>query len=196
MKNKIAAFISLLALMALLPAAVVNISGKKAENSIATDDSAKNADNKEKIICAYAEELSDISFCDETLKAAVIIANTNYLSGMPGNFEIKDDYISNSELYIKINKIYNSKKEVYFTYNNKAVFIPGAICSNGNTKISDKYTYLCPVASPWDSGCSQFSNDRECIGVSMYGINYLCQKGYTAENALKYYLPMLKIKKT
>lgn len=193
MKNKIAAIISLLALMALLPAAVVNISGKSAENSVATNDSAESSDDKSIKICSYAEKLSNNNFCDEALKAAVIIANTNYLSG---NFEKTGNFNSNAELFNKIHKIYNSNKENYLSHNNKAVFIPSSVCSNGNTISSEKYPYLRPAASPWDSECGEFSEDSECTGVSMYGINYLCQKGYTAENALKYYLPLLEVKKT
>ena len=193
MKNKIAAFICLLALMALLPAAVVNISGKSAENSISTDDSAKAADEKDKLICEYAENISDISFCDEALKVAVIIANSNYFSD---DFETNKNFNSNSELYKKIRTIYNSNKELYITYNSEVVFIPCSFCSDGNTKTSEKYPYLCPVASPWDCGCSHYSKENECTGVSMYGIDHLCKKGYTAENALKYYLPLLEVKKT
>lgn len=188
MKNKIAAFFSLLVIMAMLPAAVVNISGKNSDIQASTPDSAIADDKKESTVCTNAAGMCEDDFCDEAVKAALIIANTNYMSGD----ESKAEYNSNTELLNKIKSVYNSNSELYLTYNDKPVYIPHSSCSNGETVKSGKYEYLCPVASPWDVDCPGYSKDIKCEGVSMYGVDYLCKNGYSAEESLGYYLPELK----
>ncbi len=75
------------------------------------------------------------------------------------------------------------------TYQNRAVGIPvtlstdGMLCSSGEA-------YLCAVASPWDS----FSGETAGDGVSTTGINYLCERGLSAEEALRWYLPKLTMR--
>lgn len=187
MKKKIAAIFCLLLIMGMLPLTVVSLSGKSSENGCSTADSSSDLHK----ISAYAANMCNSDFCDEALKAALIIARTNYLSGQKDN----ENY-SDKELYNKINNIYNSENELYLSYNGEAKFIPHSFCSNGTTTKSEKYGYITPVASPWDCGCAEFSKDNKCEGVSMYGINYLCNKGYSAEEALKHYLPRFEIKKT
>ena len=55
--------------------------------------------------------------------------------------------------------------------------------------VSDNYPYLTSVASPWDCLSEEYDENLRCVGVSMNGVNYLCAKGYSAEDALLYYLP-------
>lgn len=190
MKKKITAFFCLLLIMGMLPLMVVSLSGKSIENDGSTADSASDIHKKEKI-CAYAANMCGNDFCDEALRAALIIARTNYISGQ----KEKDNY-SDKELYNRTIKIYNSNKEIYLSYKDKATYIPHSFCSNGATVKSEKYEYILSVASPWDRESAEFSNDNKCEGVSMYGINCLCEKGYSAEEALMHYLPYFDIKKT
>ncbi len=191
MKKKITAFFCLLLIMGMLPLTVVSLSGTSLENSGSTADSAAVLHNDEQYICAIAANMCGNDFCDEALRAALIIARTNYISGQ----KEKDNY-SDKELYNRIIKIYNSNKEIYLSYKDKATYIPHSFCSNGSTVNNEKNGYTSSVASPWDFGCAEFSKDNKCEGVSMYGINYLCSKGYSAEEALMHYLPYFDIKKT
>lgn len=190
MKKKIAAFLCLLIIMGILPMTVVNLSGKSTESGGATADFASDTDKKENVICAYAANMCDSDFCDEAINAALIIARTNYISGQK-----EDDNYSDKELYMKISKIYISNRELYLSCNGKTNYIPHSFCSNGATVKSGKYEYIKAVASPWDRDSPLFSEENKCEGVSMYGINYLCEKGYSAEEALKYYLPVFEVKK-
>ena len=191
MKKKIAAFLCLLLIMGILPLVVVSLSGKAGDYSKSTADSADGLHNEDPRICAIAANMCGSDFCDEALKAALIIAKTNYISGQKEN----DNY-SDKELYNRIADIYNSNKEIYLTYKEEVKYIPHSFCSNGSTVKSEKYDYISPAASPWDCGCAEFSKGNKCEGVSMYGINYLCGKGYSAQDALKHYLPRFEIKKT
>lgn len=190
MKNKIAAFFSLLVIMAMLPAAVVNISGKNTFSDASTTDSARADNKKASAVCTVAAGMCEADFCDEALTAALIIAETNYLSGDKEN----SNYNSDTELLNKIKKIYNSFGELCLTFKGKPLYIPYSRCSGGATVKSEKYAYLRPVASPWDKSCKLYSENINCAGVSMYGINYLCGKGYTAEEALKFYLPGFSVR--
>ncbi len=190
MKSRIAAIICLLILMALIPAAVVGMSGNNVKMTSSTPDTAVKSDDKSQTVINTAVSLCGKDFCDEALKAALIIAESNYLSGTKMK---TNDNSSDKELYNRVEQIYNSNNEIYFTYNEKAVYIPCSPCSNGKTVKSDKYEYLSSVASPWDIDCASYSIDNKCEGVSIYGVNYLCEKGYSAEETLEYYLPKLKI---
>ncbi len=190
MKSRIAAIICLLILMALIPAAVVGMSGNNIKMTSSTPDTAVKSDDKSQTVINTAVSLCGKDFCDEALKAALIIAESNYLSGTKMK---TNDNSSDKELYNRVEQIYNSNNKIYFTYNEKAVYIPCSACSNGATVTSGKYEYICPVASPWDCDCPEYNKDIACEGISMYGVNYLCEKGYSAEDSLEYYLPKLKI---
>lgn len=190
MKSRIAAIICLLILMALIPAAVVGMSGNDVKMTSSTPDTAVKSDDKSQTVINTAVSLCGKDFCDEALKAALIIAESNYLS----RIKMKtNDNSSDKELYNRVEQIYNSNNEIYFTYNEKAVYIPCSPCSNGATVTSGKYEYLSTAASPWDCDCPEYNKDIACEGVSIYGVNYLCEKGYSAEDSLEYYLPKLKI---
>lgn len=185
MKKKFAAIISLMVIMGMLPVAVVSLSGKSVSIGASTPDSAND---KEKTVCACAAVMCESGFCDEALRAALIIAETNLAAGFD-----EDINYSDKELYNRIVGIYDSEKEKYISFDGKPVYIPHSSCSNGVTVKNEKYTYLSPVASPWDCECRNYSADISCEGASMYGINRLCEKGFSAEDALGYYLPGSKI---
>lgn len=186
MKKRLAAIICLLIIMGILPLAVVRISGEnKGITNASTPDSiqAQNKSSDISEVCAYAEKLCREDFCDEAIKAAVIIANTNY--DIDDN---KENNNSNSELLKRIESVYNSNKELYIAYDGEKRFIPYSYCSNGSTVKSEDYEYIKSAASPWDCYCDEYSPDLTCEGVSMYGVNYLCENGFSAEEALKWYL--------
>ena len=207
MKNKIAAFLCLLIIMGMLPAAVVSLSSKnvEAEATSSTPDSAPkiqkttaaaesaggNNDISATIISAAAEMCKE-DFCSEALRAAVILANTNYKTA---GETADNNYNSDTELYKQLTEVYNSNKELYILHNGKAAYIPHSFCSNGVTVNSEKYDYIRSAASPWDCESDEYSSNLSCEGVSLFGVNYLCENGYSAEKALGWYLPDCEIKK-
>lgn len=65
--------------------------------------------------------------------------------------------------------------------------------SNGTTYKNENYRYIHSVASPWDCYQTDFDANAECVGVSLSGIDYLCKNGYSAEEALLWYLPDFEI---
>ncbi len=137
-----------------------------------------------------AAELCGSGFCDEALKAAAIIARTNSAAGR--STAESADNISDKELYDRVRSIYYSDKEI-LSYSGKPVFIPASMSSNGSTENSSSLEYLDEVASPWDAFSENYSESLCCEGVSMNGIDYLCRCGMSAEEALLWYLPRLKI---
>ena len=137
-----------------------------------------------------AARLCGSGFCDEAVKAAAIIARTNAAAGS-GSGEGAGD-ISDKELYERVKKIYHSDKEI-LSYSGKPVFIPASSCSSGSTEKSSSLEYLDGVASPWDAFSENYSGALSCEGVSMSGIDYLCRTGMSAEEALLWYLPRLRI---
>ena len=67
--------------MALIPAAVVGMSGTNVKMTSSTPDTAVKSDDKSQTVINTAVSLCGKDFCDEALKAALIIAESNYLSG-------------------------------------------------------------------------------------------------------------------
>ena len=59
--------------------------------------------------------------------------------------------------------------------------------------VNENYKYIHSVASPWDCYQTDFDANAECVGVSLSGIDYLCKNGYSAEEALLWYLPDFEI---
>lgn len=197
-----------LVIMAMLPAVAVKCSSvaNNSDPAIATNDNANEnnstkTDDKNKILCGLVAAQYKDNYCDETLKAIAILINTDY-SLNPDSFDINDkeqcifEEDSNNSLrenYSKIENIVNSVSEIKININNGIKYIPYYDTSNGNTVDSEKYDYLCSVASPWDCYTESYSESTECIGVSISGVDYLCQNGADAEDALKWYLPKFKI---
>lgn len=159
------------------------------------ESSESKAELTDAELCGMVAANYDESYCEETLKALAIILYTNYCLA-PDDYDLKDSRIcileSNAENSVKEN--YNTiKSAVSAVYkkalcsNGKVLYIPFTRSTNGKTSSSSEYPYLTAVASPWDSYSN--ANDDEHCGVSLNGINYLCNDGYSYAQALQWYLP-------
>lgn len=168
-------------LMAALPIGLMAKSPSK--NTAATEKT-----NEAEVI--LTANLCEMSFCDEAIKAVAIIQRTN--SVLDKKSYGKPQNNSDKELLDRVGQIYNSNTEILI-HKNKPVSVPLSSCSNGFTVKDKRYPFLEEVASPWDCFCKSYSESLSCAGVSINGINYLCQKGLSAEEALKWYLPKLSI---
>lgn len=170
--------------MAALPLAVVRI-----EKPLSPSDEppqAATADNAQRDVAALAASLCGEDFCDEAIRAMVILANTD-------KAEMKANNYSDKELYSRVKRIYDSDSELYLHKGDESCYIPYAELSGGVTERDENYPFLCPVASPWDCFDERYSADSRCVGVSLRGVNYLCEQGYSAEEALRHYLPDFEI---
>ena len=159
------------------------------------ESSESKAELTDAELCGMVAANYDESYCEETLKALAVILYTNYCLA-PDDYDLKDSRIcileSNAENSVKEN--YNTiKSAVSAVYkkalcsNGKVLYIPFTSSTNGKTSSSSEYPYLTAVASPWDSYSN--ANDDEHCGVSLNGINYLCNDGYSYALALQWYLP-------
>lgn len=159
------------------------------------ESSESKAELTDAELCGMVAANYDESYCEETLKALAVILYTNYCLA-PDDYDLKDSRIcileSNAENSVKEN--YNTiKSAVSAVYkkalcsNGKVLYIPFTSSTNGKTSSSSEYPYLTAVASPWDS-YSNANNEEHC-GVSLNGINYLCNDGYSYAQALQWYLP-------
>ena len=194
MKNRVFALLLLLFVMAALPLSVVRCD--RGAIRTATSDSAVsaseeeisrsgNTEDKREQAVAYAASLCESDFCEEALRAAVILANTNLKAEETGDFN------SDTELRSKIEDIYFSDKEL--NKDGQTLFIPSSPLSGGNTQADSDRAYLCAVASPWDCEDADYNIENTCVGVSMRGVDYLCRHGCSAEEALLHYLPGFSI---
>lgn len=163
----------------------------KTDTSTAISETEKPQTDEEQIL-AYAISISDEDFCDEGLKAALAIAENNYLcTDYKDNTESKE---YSDEFYQRVRKIYE-ELDVRITYNGENVYIPTSSLSSGRTETDSKYPYMKAVASPWDSFSEEFVYDKDYLcGVSMYGLDYLCSEGMSYKESLGWYLPEFDIK--
>lgn len=211
--KKILACTLLLVLMALLPFTAVKCSnkGNKHENKLTSSTSKtktetktedEKTDKNDEIIIGLTAVLCGENFSEEAIKAIAIMINTDYEIN-PEYFDLDDKeiYLSKEELinsdkeyYSKIESIVSSIDKKTLTVKNEKIFIPYSQTSCGYTLDSEDCEYITSVASPWDCFSQDYDENTECIGVSVNGINYLCQNGATAEQALKWYLPEFEIK--
>lgn len=207
--KKILACALLLVLMALLPFTAVKCStnGSKSENTLTsstgtTKTNTKSSDDTNEILVGLTSALCNENFSSDAIKAIAILINTDYLVN-PEYFDLEDKtvYVSKDELdnsekeyYLKVENIVKSIDKKTLTVKNKKVFIPYSQLSCGYTLDSEDCEYITSVASPWDCFSKEYDENAECIGVSINGINYLCQNGASAEQALKWYLPEFEIK--
>lgn len=208
--KKITACILILVMMAVIPFSAYKCSNikrvnntviSKTENNEKEDKSdSSNIDNYE-IISGITAALCNKDYCDEALKATAILISTDY-SVKPEHFDLDNDNIfmdndkidnSNKEYYSKVENIVNNLGNLYLSVKNKKVFIPYSKATCGYTYESDDCKYIISVASPWDCFSKEYREDTECVGVSLYGINYLCENGATAKQALKWYLPLFEL---
>ena len=208
-RKKILACTLLLVLMALLPFTAVkcSTSGSKSESKLTSSTGKTNNDTKESdksnaILVGLTAAVCNENFCDEAIKAIAILLNTDYEVN-PDKFDLdnKEVYCSKDELdnsekeyYSKIESVINSMEKKTLSVKEEKVFIPYSQISCGYTLDSEYCMYIMSVASPWDCFSQDYDEKAECIGVSVNGINYLCQNGATAEQALKWYLPHFEIK--
>lgn len=209
MGKKILACSLLLVLMALLPFTAVKCSSDtdKNENRLTSSTSktindTKSSDTGNETLVGLTSALCNENFCDEAIKAIAILINTDYEVN-PDYFELKDKgvYLSKNgldnylkEYYSKVERIVNSMDKKTLTVHNKKIFIPYSQISCGYTLDSTDCEYITSVASPWDCFMESYDENSQCVGVSINGINYLCQNGASAEQALKWYLPEFQIK--
>ena len=207
--KKILACALLLVLMALLPFTAVkcSTSGSKSESTLTsstgtTKTNTKSSDNTNEILVGLTAAICNEKFCDEAIKAIAILINTDYMVN-PEYFDLENKtvYLSKDELdnsekeyYSKVENIVKSMSKETLTVKNEKVFIPYSQLSCGYTLDSKDCEYITSVASPWDCFSQDYDENIECIGVSINGINYLCQSGASAEQALKWYLPEFEIK--
>lgn len=159
------------------------------------ESSESKAELTDAELCGMVAANYDESYCEETLKALAVILYTNYCLA-PDDYDLKDSRIcileSNAENSVKenYNTIKSAVSSVYkkvLCSNGKVLYIPFTSSTNGKTSSSSEYPYLTAVASPWDSYSN--ANDDEHCGVSLNGINYLCNDGYSYAQALQWYLP-------
>ncbi len=198
--RKIIAYLVLLTVMATIPIITIKYSDNSDKPNNSSADTPPKMSDENYIITGLTAALCNENFNEESIKAAAILINNNY-SVNPNYYDLTDKKIffdekyiddSNKEYYSKVKKAVNSLDKLSITADNKSIFIPYSTVSSGYTLDSDESDYIVSVASPWDCFSSEYSNDTKCIGVSIYGINYMCSNGASAKEALKWYLPKLK----
>lgn len=155
-------------------------------------------------LCTLVAQNSKEEYNIETLKALAIIFQTNYLvnsneyentnntenSENTENTEnIQEDVQINDNIKTAIDEVY--KKTLL--QNGKAFYIPFSEISSGATQKSTTYPYLTSVASVWDCFSKNYNQNATCYGVSLNGLNYICENGYDYSKALKWYLPDFSI---
>lgn len=205
MKKKLIGLLLVLVTMVSIPLfAVENSAYKEAVAVFAHKSDKKNENEQSKILGITAAKFRK-EYSEETLKAIVIILNTNYMENK-NNFNLNDskDYLSQKEFnkkygndaekyYSMIENATESAKGKYITYKSKAVYIPFFYLSEGYTERSLKYPYIRNSASPWDCLSKGYKENNNTTGVSLNGLNTLCKKGLSCKKALKWYLQDIKI---
>ena len=182
MRDKILMIILFFVLMAAIP--LCFIANNATQNGM-IDQKSEKPDP----YISYVAELCDEDYCDEALKAMAVIAKTN--SRLGGKLRSKTNNNSDLELYKRIKSL-SSKENIIISIDNKQTEIPVSKCSNGNTASSPDNKHLTAAASPWDCFSPSYSNDAKCVGVSADGLEYLCENGMSAEDALRWYIPNIE----
>lgn len=190
MKKKIIGLLVILAIMAAVPLIF---------NNYKSADSAKPAKNntlskEESVITNAAAYIFRKHYSDETMKAAIIILNTNYKV----NKIKKDECISRADFikkykdgekyYSNLEKYTNELKDDYITYKNKPVYIPCFKVSKGYTEKDKKYPYLKAAACPWDRLKKESKNSENAVGISINTVDKLCKNGLNYKQAVEYFL--------
>lgn len=144
----------------------------------------------EYVVCNVMEFITED--CNEECKAAVLtLCVNNAIYSKINNIELSATQISDysDEFREELITMYeNSVPTLLFEGN--IVYIPIADSSPGYTVTDKTYPYILSVASPWDKFDENYNqNNTYPCGVSVNGIEYLCQSGSTCEEALKWYLP-------
>lgn len=172
------------------------------ENTATNEPTTSDANNNqqknmlsETELCGLVAADYDENYCKETLKALAVILYTNY-NAAPEKYDLSDNEIclteneaenSVKENYNEIKSAVSSVYKKVLCKDNKALYIPFCKSTDGKTTPNSEYPYLTAIASPWD--CYTNYSEGEHYGVSLNGINFLCNEGYSYEKALQWYLP-------
>ncbi|MBR2724974.1 MAG: hypothetical protein IKB72_06005 [Ruminococcus sp.] len=171
-----------------------------------TEEATHISTNDEVDVYELSEEEADYIACNAmmyinennhngTKEALIAICRNNFLFEEENNISHKEIKIANySDTLLKELKE-TLKKEINIFLDKNRVYIPIEEISAGFIATSDEYPYISPVASPWDVFNEKYSKEvSQNCGISVAGINYLCEKGYDSLEALKWYLPNFTIK--
>lgn len=190
--------ITLFIILAVIPLFTSYISSDKEIITINTKSTSvpKMPETDKELIIKHAADMCNEDFCDEGLKAVLAIAENNVFcmksDGNNNSITSSTDY--SEEFYERLEKLYN-ELDVNIKYNDKSVFIPTSSLSSGYINTSEEYPYIKAVASPWDTYQKEFVFGKEYpSGISVAGINYLCNEGESYKDALRWYLPDFDIK--
>lgn len=169
------------------------------ESAVKENSETEKSLLSESDLCGMVAAKYNENYCEETLKALAVILYTDY-NVSPDDYDLSDIDIclpeSKAENSVKenYNKIKSAVSSVYkktLCADGKAFYIPFCDFTNGKTSTNSEYPYLTAVASPWDSYVN--TEEKDYYGVSLNGINFLCNDGYNYEEALRWYLPNFKI---
>ncbi len=172
--------------------AEVTVSADEAGFSVPTSDLSE--EEKEIILCKVMEHITEDA-TTEAKKALLAVCKNNYLflKGK-GTTDFETDISKYSDDFL--NELSNlfEENDYTITYKGNRVAIPMTPQNGGFTATSDEYPYIRAVASPWDTFSKSYIRGAEYpCGVSIYGINYLCEEGLSWSEALAWYLPDFKI---
>ncbi len=187
MKKKITALLVILAIMAAVPL-IFNV------NSLSESLKSRENMSKNEIITSAAAYHFRKHYSKNTLKAIIIILNTNYKANKLNKKEFlsKEEFIKKykkgESYYSEIENLAKENGDNYITYKGKPVHIPYFKLSKGFTEKDKKYPYLKGCACPWDKFKKDFKNSENTVGISINSLNKLCRKGLSCENALKHFL--------
>lgn len=160
----------------------------------------KSSELSQAELCGLVAANYDESYTQETLKALTVILYTNYTVA-PDEYDLSDievclpeDKAENSvkENYDSIKSAVSSVYKKTLCTNGEEFYIPFCTSTNGKTSANSDYPYLTAVASPWDCYSNSDGGGEYC-GVSLNGVNYLCNEGYSFDEALLWYLPDFEI---
>lgn len=190
MKKKIAGLLVILATMAAIPLVLNN------RNIVINPNLIKNEEKmtKNEIITSIAASNFRKHYNKETLKALVLILNTNYKAGKINKNEIisKSEFLkkykNGKDYYSNIENTVKNMKDEYITYRNKAVYIPYFKVSKGYTSESKKYPYLKATACPWDIIKKDYKQSKSKVGISVNSLDKICSLGANYKNAVKRFL--------
>ena len=188
MIKKIVSIILIAALFISVPLFCVGIQSDNHTEKTRSDAESKS---RTEMITGMAAAKYRKGYCAETLKALVIILNTNYKLDDSVNTDDKSEFLSEkqftkkfggSKYYSVIEKYAQETSSIFLTYKGRKVKIPLAEFSSGFTEPSGEYPFIKHAASPWDA-----TESGSSTAVSLNGINELCKKGLSWRQALKHY---------
>lgn len=190
MKKKFVCLLLFTLLMVIIPLAAEK---KQVIDSINLNYSKHKTDNlsNEEILSGLVCKEFKKEYNEETLKALVIILNSNYkFNKKKEGYWDKDKFIGkyDEKAYEKVENAVKSAGDLHITYKGKTAYIPYFYKSCGYTTSSKKYPYIKTSASPWD-----MAKNSHKVGISLNGINNLCKNGASYKDALGWYLENCKI---